>query len=106
MSASEVEAWLAGLYGPEDVPPFERTPETIAHLHGLMQKHRAQLARETDATADALARSRVYAAEAQRYHQLNEAAGLTESQLSKAGRSSLQTLVGLTDALVCLWWVD
>lgn len=98
---ADVKAWLRGAFEAvgKEVPEFEYTPRTVAHLHNLavLSQHRTQSA--TIVAADLRQRAAEFRSQAARIRETLECIGLSQENLSQSGVMSANTLANVANLL-------
>lgn len=98
---AEVKAWLASQFEAvgRDVPPFEYTPRSVAHLHALAFLSQAHSRAASIVAADLRIKASEYRAEGIRIREILERVGLAREQLSPSAISSAQIVAGVANLL-------
>lgn len=98
---AEVKAWLASQFeaAGRDVPAFEYTPRSVAHLHSLASLSQARSRAASIVAADLRLKASEYRAEAARIREVLERVGLAREQLSPGAIGSAQVVAGVANLL-------
>jgi HAUS augmin-like complex subunit 1 len=97
----EVKTWLRGAFEAvgKEVPEFEYTPSTVAHLHSLatLSQHRTHAANVI--ATDLRQQAAEYRSQAARLREILECIGLSQENLSQSGVMAAQTLANVAHLL-------
>ncbi|CAM6128063.1 unnamed protein product [Calypogeia fissa] len=98
---AEVKAWLKTVFeaAGREVPDFEYTPSTIAHLHKTCTLSQKRTAAAAIVAADLRQKAAEYHVEAARVREILEFAGLSQENLSQSGVASAHTLASVAHLL-------
>lgn len=98
---SEVKAWLSSQFDSagKDVPEFEYTPRSIAHLHNLATISQAKTQAAAIVANDFRQKAVEYHAQAARIREILESVGLAQDSLSSNVVGSAQVLANVANLL-------
>ncbi|XXG71127.1 hypothetical protein AAC387_Pa07g0452 [Persea americana] len=98
---AQVKAWLASQFDAagKDVPEFEYTPRSIAHLHALATSSQAKTHAATIVSADLRQKASEYRSQAVRIREILENVGLAQESLSPGAIGSAQVLANVANLL-------
>ncbi|KAH7855363.1 hypothetical protein Vadar_024064 [Vaccinium darrowii] len=98
---SEVKAWLSSQFDSagKDVPEFEYTPRSIAHLHNLATISQAKTQAAAIVASDFRQKAVEYHAQAARIREILESVGLAQDSLSSNVVGSAQVLANVANLL-------
>ena len=98
---AEMKAWLASQFeaAGRDVPAFEYTPRSVAHLHSLASLSQARSRAASIVAADLRLKASESRAEAALIREVLERVGLAREQLSPGAIGSAQVVAGVANLL-------
>ncbi|KAK2987338.1 hypothetical protein RJ640_023639 [Escallonia rubra] len=98
---AEVKAWLASQFDAagKDVPEFEYTPRSIAHLHSLATASQAKTQAAGIVATDFRQKATEYRSQAARIREILESAGLAQESLPANVVTSAQVLANVANLL-------
>ncbi|KAK6127219.1 hypothetical protein DH2020_039018 [Rehmannia glutinosa] len=98
---AEVKAWLVSQFDAagKDVPDFEYTPRSIAHLHNIATLSQAKTQAATIAANDFRQKAAEYRSQAARIREILEHVGLVQESLPSNVVSSSQVLANVANLL-------
>ncbi|KAK3009795.1 hypothetical protein RJ639_015158 [Escallonia herrerae] len=98
---AEVKAWLASQFDAagKDVPEFEYTPRSIAHLHGLATASQAKTQAAGIVASDFRQKAAEYRSQAARIREILESTGLGQESLPANVVTSAQVLASVANLL-------
>nr|DAD42861.1 TPA_asm: hypothetical protein HUJ06_001091 [Nelumbo nucifera] len=98
---AEVKAWLASQFDAagKDVPEFEYTPRSVAHLHSIGTASQAKSQAAGILAADLRQKAQEYRSQAARIREILESAGLAQESLSSNIVASAQVLANVANLL-------
>ncbi|MCO5578714.1 hypothetical protein L7F22_032559 [Adiantum nelumboides] len=98
---AEVKQWLASSFesAGKDVPPFEYTPRSVAHLHNLASISSSRTQAASLVAEDLRIKAAEFRSQAARIREILECAGLAPENLSQSAVSSAQSLANIAHLL-------
>ncbi|KAF5206686.1 Augmin subunit [Thalictrum thalictroides] len=98
---AEVKAWLVSQFEAvgKDVPDFEYTPRSVAHLHSLVTVSQAKTQAAGIVAADLRQKAVEYRSQAARIKEILENVGLAQENLSTNAVASVQVLANVANLL-------
>ncbi|XP_077238389.1 AUGMIN subunit 1-like isoform X1 [Tasmannia lanceolata] len=98
---AEVKAWLVSQFDAagKDVPEFEYTPRSVAHLHALATISQAKTQAAGIVAADLRQKAAEYRSQAARIREILENVGLAQESLSPNAVTSAQVLANVANLL-------
>ncbi|KAL5722796.1 AUGMIN subunit 1 [Ranunculus cassubicifolius] len=98
---AEVKAWLVSQFEAvgKDVPDFEYTPRSVAHLHNIATVSQAKTQAAGIVAADLRQKAQEYRAQTARIKEILENVGLAQENLSQNAVSSVQVLANVANLL-------
>lgn len=98
---AEVKSWLASSFDAagKDVPDFDYTPRSVAHLHNLASTSHSRTQAASIVAADLRQKAAEFRSQAARVRQILEAAGLAQENLPQTAVSSAQNLANVAHLL-------
>ncbi|KAF9617666.1 hypothetical protein IFM89_037809 [Coptis chinensis] len=98
---AQVKTWLASQFEAvgKDVPDFEYTPRSIAHLHALATVSQAKTQAAGIVEADLRQKAVEYRSQASRVREILENVGLAQESLPQNGVASVQVLANVANLL-------
>eukprot|EP00250_Pteridium_aquilinum_P009866 c18990_g1_i1 orf=91-972(+) len=98
---AEVKQWLTSSFDAagKDVPSFEYTPRSVAHLHNLASISTSRTQAASLVAADLRLKAAEFRSQAARVREILESAGLAPENLSQSAVSSAQTLANIAHLL-------
>ncbi|XP_010247872.1 PREDICTED: AUGMIN subunit 1-like [Nelumbo nucifera] len=98
---AEVKSWLASQFDAagKDVPEFEYTPRSVAHLHSIATTSQAKSQAAGILAADLRQKAQEYRSQAARIREILESAGLAQESLSSNIIASAQVLANVANLL-------
>ncbi|PIA29848.1 hypothetical protein AQUCO_05800133v1 [Aquilegia coerulea] len=98
---AEVKAWLVSQFEAvgKDVPDFEYTPRSVAHLHSLATVSQAKTQAAGIVAADLRQKAVEYRSQAARIKEILENVGLAQENLSTNAVASVQVLANVANLL-------
>ncbi|BBN13993.1 HAUS augmin-like complex subunit 1 [Marchantia polymorpha subsp. ruderalis] len=98
---AEVKTWLKTVFEAvgREVPDFEYTPRTVAHLHNICTLSQKRTQAATIVATDLRQKAAEFRAEAARVREILECAGLSQENLSQSGVASAHTLATVAQLL-------
>ncbi|KAL5703149.1 AUGMIN subunit 1 [Ranunculus cassubicifolius] len=98
---AEVKAWLVSQFEGvgKDVPDFEYTPRSVAHLHDLATISQAKTQAAGIVAADFRQKALEYRSQAARIKEILENVGLSQESLSQNAVASVQVLANVANLL-------
>lgn len=98
---ADVKAWLNSTFDAADreVPEFEYTPRTVAHLHAIATVSQARTQAATIVAGDLRQKASEYRSQAARLREILDSAGLAHENLSANAVTSSQMLASVSNQL-------
>lgn len=98
---AEVKAWLASQFESvgKDIPDFEYTPRSVAHLHSLAAISQSKMQAAGIVAADLRLKALEYRSQAARIKEILENVGLAQESLSQNSVASVQVLANVSNLL-------
>ncbi|KAG1326900.1 AUGMIN subunit 1 [Cocos nucifera] len=98
---AEVKAWLASQFesAGRELPEFEYTPRSVAHLHALASLSQARTRAASIVAADLRLKASEYRAQAARIREILERVGLAQEQLSPSAIASALVVANVANLL-------
>eukprot|EP00253_Pinus_taeda_P026449 PITA_26449 len=98
---ADVKAWLNSTFDAADreVPEFEYTPRTVAHLHAIATVSQARTQAATIVAGDLRQKASEYRSQAARLREILDSAGLAHENLSPNAVTSAQMLASVSNLL-------
>eukprot|EP00252_Welwitschia_mirabilis_P011804 TRINITY_DN2623_c0_g1_i2.p1 TRINITY_DN2623_c0_g1~~TRINITY_DN2623_c0_g1_i2.p1 ORF type:complete len:306 (+),score=71.30 TRINITY_DN2623_c0_g1_i2:256-1173(+) len=98
---AEVKAWLSSVFeaAGKEVPEFEYTPRTVAHLHAISTVSQARTQAATILASDMRQKASEYRSQAARLREILDSIGLAQENLSANAVSSSQMLATVANLL-------
>lgn len=98
---AEVKAWLASEFeaAGKEVPEFDYTPRSIAHLHALASASQAKSQAASIVASDLRLKASEYRSQAVRIREILENVGLAQESLSPSSIASAQVLANVANLL-------
>ncbi|KAK9141242.1 hypothetical protein Scep_010923 [Stephania cephalantha] len=98
---AEVKAWLVSQFeaAGKDVPGFEYTPRSVAHLHALATASQAKTQAAGIVAADLRQKATEYRSQAARIREILENVGLAQESFPQSAVASVQVLANVANLL-------